>query len=114
MPRRNPAVRLARKAPVGTRDTAFIAKGLVNSDVSCPVGPGTDYFDILERTQKGALDVTPWMEWFHGCVGRAFDGHGTLAAVLRKARFWERVSALRINERQRLVLNRLLEGLMAS
>ena len=55
----------------------------------------TDYYDILERTQKGTLDVTPWLEWFLGCLGRAFDGtETTLAAVLRKARFWERAARL--------------------
>jgi Fic family protein len=71
-----------------------------------------DYYDILERTQKGTLDVTPWVEWFLGCLGRAFDGTETaLAAVLRKARFWERAFRLAVNDRQRLVLNRLLDGL---
>ena len=60
---------------------------------------------------KGTLDVTPWLEWFLGCLGRAFDGaEATLAAVLRKARFWERAARLTVNERQRLVLNRLLDG----
>jgi Fic family protein len=70
-----------------------------------------DYYAILERTQKGTLDVTPWMGWFLGCLGRAFDGtEATLAAVMRKARFWDRAAHLTINERQRLVLNRLLDG----
>jgi len=70
-----------------------------------------DYYDILERTQGGTLDVTPWLEWFLGCLGRAFDGtETTLAAVLRKARFWERAARLTVNARQRLVLNRLLDG----
>lgn len=70
-----------------------------------------DYYDILERTQKGSLDVTPWVEWFLGCLGRAFDGtETTLAAVMRKARFWESVADVGINERQRGVLNRLLDG----
>jgi len=70
-----------------------------------------DYYEILERTQIGALDVTPWMEWFLGCLGRAFDGTATtLAAVLRKARFWESRAQVAINERQRLILNRLLDG----
>ena len=69
------------------------------------------YYDILERTQKGALDVTPWMEWFLGCLGRAFEGTEiTLAAVLRKARLWERYASATLNERQRVVLNRLLDG----
>src|SRR6266481_2420191 len=71
----------------------------------------TAYYDILERTQKGTMDVTPWMEWFLECLGRAIDGaQTTLSAVLNKAHFWESVSGKAINERQRLVLNRLLDG----
>ena len=70
-----------------------------------------DYYDILECTQKGSLDVTPWMAWFLGCLGRAFDGTDTtLAAVLRKARFWKSVARLPVNDRQRAILNRLLDG----
>ncbi len=70
-----------------------------------------DYYDILERTQKGPLDITPWLEWFLGCLGRAFDAtETTLQSVMRKARFWERAAHLTINDRQRLVLNRLLDG----
>ena len=70
-----------------------------------------DYYDILERTQKGTLDITPWLRWLFACLGRAFDGtETTLAAVMRKARFWERSARLAINERQRAILNRLLDG----
>jgi len=69
------------------------------------------YYEILEQTQKGDMDVTPWMEWFLGCLGRAIDGAQTvLAAVLAKARFWEHAQRVSINDRQRLVLNRLLDG----
>ena len=69
------------------------------------------YYEILERTQAGSLDVTPWMEWFLACLGRAIDGaQTTLAAVLYKARFWQALRAVWVNERQRLVLNRLLDG----
>ena len=69
------------------------------------------YYDILEKTQKGTLDITPWMIWFVGCLGRAIDGaQTTLSAVLAKARFWEAIADVSINERQRLVLNRLLDG----
>jgi Fic family protein len=69
------------------------------------------YYDILEQTQKGTLDITPWMEWFLGCLGRAIDGaQTTLGAILAKARFWEAVAGVAINDRQRLVLNRLLDG----
>lgn len=70
-----------------------------------------DYYDILERTQKAGLDITPWLAWFLDCLGRAFAGtEATLESVLRKARFWERASHLAISDRQRLVLNRVLDG----
>jgi len=69
------------------------------------------YYDILEAAQKGTMDVTPWMEWFLGCLGRAIGGaQVTLSAVLAKARFWERIKAVPLNDRQRLVINRLLDG----
>ena len=69
------------------------------------------YYDILERTQKGTTDVTPWMEWFLGCLDRAIDGaQGILSAVLNKAKFWEQIKDVQLNERQRAVINRLLDG----
>jgi Fic family protein len=69
------------------------------------------YYDILEQTQKGTLDITPWMEWFLGCLGRAIEGaQTTLGTVLAKARFWESITDFPISERQRAVLNRLLDG----
>ncbi len=69
------------------------------------------YYDILESTQKGALDVTAWMLWFLDCLGRAIDGaHVTLRAVLDKARFWDRVKDAPLNDRQRAIINRLLDG----
>lgn len=70
-----------------------------------------EYYSILEQTQKGTLDITLWMEWFLACLGRAIESaHTTLGAVLAKARFWESLAGVTINERQRLVLNRLLDG----
>lgn len=69
------------------------------------------YYAILERTQKGGLDVTPWMKWFLVCLGQAIEGaQETLETVLFKARFWEFVSTATLNERQRAVLTRLLDG----
>ncbi len=69
------------------------------------------YYEMLEATQKGDLDITPWLEWFLACLGRAFEGaEGILASVLRKARFWERHASAAFNERQRDMLNRLLDG----
>ena len=69
------------------------------------------YYDVLEQTQRGSLDVTLWMDWFLACLGRAIDGaQTTLSAVLQKARFWKTLGDVPINQRQRLVLNRLLDG----
>jgi Fic family protein len=70
------------------------------------------YYDILEQTQKeGTMDVLPWMEWFLGCLGRAIDGaQVTLRHVLEKAHFWERFADVPLNDRQRKVINRLLDG----
>jgi Fic family protein len=69
------------------------------------------YYDILEATQKADLDVTAWLEWFLGCLERAFAGAETiLADVLRKARFWELHRGEPLNARQRKILNRVLDG----
>jgi len=70
-----------------------------------------DYYEILERTQKGTMDVTLWIDWFLGCLGRAIDGaQTTLAAVLRKARFWQELRDVPINDRQHLMLNHMWDG----
>jgi Fic family protein len=69
------------------------------------------YYDMLEKTQKDGLDVTPWLEWFLTCLDRAFDGtEKTLGSVLHKARFWEAHANTMLNDRQRLLLNKLLDG----
>lgn len=69
------------------------------------------YYDVLEQTQRGSLDVTPWMEWFLACLGRAIArSQQTLHLVLAKARFWESVRDVTFNERQRNMLARLLDG----
>ena len=69
------------------------------------------YYDLLEHTQRGDLDLTPWLEWFLECLGRAIDtAEATLGEVLRKARFWEAQGTDPFNERQRVLLKRLLDG----
>ena len=69
------------------------------------------YYDVLESTQKGNLDITEWLGWFLGCLDRAFDGAETiLSGVLKKARFWEKHAAARLNDRQREGINRMLNG----
>jgi Fic family protein len=70
-----------------------------------------DYYAALERTQKGTLDVTGWLSWFLGTLGRAVaSAQTTLDAVLAKARFWQRWAGTPLNERQVKLLNRLLDG----
>jgi Fic family protein len=70
-----------------------------------------DYYDHLERGQRGGLEITPWLEWFLGCLGRAIDkAQESLAGTLRKARMWEWINRSPVNERQRTVINRLLDG----
>ena len=70
-----------------------------------------DYYDVLERTQKGTLDVTKWLEWFLSCFDRAVESaQKMLESTLRKARFWEAHAGQELNERQRSILNRLLDG----
>ena len=71
----------------------------------------SDYYDRLEATQKGDLDITGWLDWFLGCLDRALEGaENVLASVFLKARFWERYVQAPFNPRQRDMLNRLLDG----
>jgi len=68
------------------------------------------YYDTLEQTQKGDLDVTYWLEWFLGCLDRAIEGaEQILADIFRKARFWEAQIRTPFNERQRAIINRLFD-----
>jgi len=70
-----------------------------------------DYYDILERTQKGTMDVTQWLAWFLGTLNRAVESaHSTLEKVLVKALFWQRLAGVALNERQLKLLNRMLDG----
>ena len=69
------------------------------------------YYDILERTQKGSLDVTAWLAWFFDTLHRAVDqAQHTLDGVLVKARFWRRFAGTPMSERQVKLINRLLDG----
>lgn len=69
------------------------------------------YYRILEQTQKGTVDITEWMDWFLGCLGRAIDeAENTLETVITKANFWQNLAAVPLNDRQRRILTRLLDG----
>lgn len=68
------------------------------------------YYSILEQQQRGTVDVTSWLGWFLDCLGRAIDqADETLSSVLYKAKMWERINRQPVNDRQRLVLNRMFE-----
>lgn len=70
-----------------------------------------NYYDVLEATQRGQLDVTDWIEWFLDCLDRAIAGaDATLEGVLRKARYWEALRDQPLNDRQRKVIDRMLSG----
>jgi Fic family protein len=70
------------------------------------------YYEQLEATQRGTMDVTPWLDWFLACLLRAVQGaDGLLAGVLDKAQFWQRWAGTPLNARQTLVLNRVLDGM---
>jgi Fic family protein len=69
------------------------------------------YYEVLERTQRGNLDVTAWLAWFINTLQGAVDSaHHTLDAVLRKSTFWQRWAQTSLNERQVAMLNRVLDG----
>ncbi|QHS35572.1 Fic family protein [Alcaligenes faecalis] len=70
-----------------------------------------DYYDILERTQKGDMDVTRWLMWFLTTLLKAIEhSHSVLDQVFIKAKFWQHAATIPMNERQIKVLNRLLDG----
>lgn len=70
-----------------------------------------DYYRILERTQKGSCDVTEWLVWFLGCFGRAIQhSEKLLTTVFAKAEFWRNHAQDKLTERQKKVLNRLLDA----
>ncbi len=69
------------------------------------------YYLQLEAAQRGTLDLTEWLNWFVGCLGRAVGtAEETLASVLHAAAVWQRVSHHAVNDRQRSVISRLLDG----
>ncbi len=69
------------------------------------------YYGVLEMCQKGNGDVTEWLSWYLGCHTRAVEGAQKLMAdVLAKSEFWQRKTQVDLNERQRKIVNRLLDA----
>jgi Fic family protein len=70
-----------------------------------------EYYEMLEKTQKGNLDITEWIKWFLNCLINALKSTDSLLiSVLFKADFWTKHSGVLINERQKKLLNKLLDG----
>ncbi len=68
-----------------------------------------EYYRQLEQAQRGGLDITPWLQWFLGCLDRAIEGsEQLLASVIRKSRFWQVANRHPLNPRQQLVVDRML------
>lgn len=73
------------------------------------------YYTILEKTQKGGLDITPWIEWFFNCLVRAIERSlSNLNISDNKSHFWNSLHEIHLNDRQRKVINRILEGFEGS
>lgn len=69
------------------------------------------YYKKLEQQQRSTLDVTPWLDWFLDCLGRALvNAEDNLETILYKAKLWAYANQAPVNERQRLILNRMLDG----
>jgi Fic family protein len=70
------------------------------------------YYEVLERTQRGTLEITQWLSWFLERFDDALtSAEGILLPVSAKRRFWEYHAELEFNERQLKVINLLLDGL---
>lgn len=69
------------------------------------------YYDILEKTQKGSINITAWLEWFLDCLEAALlSTEQSIEIVLQKAAFWDKHRLTAMNERQIKVLNLLWDG----
>jgi len=69
------------------------------------------YYEILNTTQKGNLDITLWLEWFLGCMNRAIlNSDVLLKKIMVKANFWKAFAQTQLSERQTKVINRLLDA----
>ena len=69
------------------------------------------YYEILEKTQKGTGDVTDWLVWFLGCFSRAIEASdGIMCGIFSKAEFWRQHAQDQLSERQKKVINRLLDA----
>jgi Fic family protein len=88
----------------GTKDRFYSMSSQIEAE-------RTAYYSSLETAQHGDLDITSWLAWFLGCLGRAITGADqTLATVLYKVKLWQRISRRPVNDRQRFIITRMLNG----
>lgn len=88
----------------GTRDRFYSMSSQIEAERK-------HYYLSLEAAQRGDMNITHWLVWFLGCLDRALDGaEGALGAVLHKAQLWQRINVRPVNDRQRLVINWMLNG----
>ncbi len=70
-----------------------------------------DYYSILERTQKGTLDITEWLEWFFSCLKKSIRNSEELVSkIVHKALCWQKFNQVTIDESQRKIINKLFDG----
>jgi len=70
-----------------------------------------EYYEVLEHTNKGNVDITEWLKWFSECMSRAIlRSNELLSNIMHKARFWKYYAKTELNDRQRKAINRLLEA----
>ena len=70
----------------------------------------SEYYDVLNQAQRGDVDVTAWVRWFARQCTAAFDtANKVIDQAIEKRRFWDRNAAYELHERQRKVLQRLLD-----
>ena len=87
----------------GTRDRFYSMSSAIERERK-------EYYRELESAQRGDLDITKWLTWFLRCLDRAIeDADRTLGSVLNKAKLWQRINRSPVNERQRAVINRMLD-----
>jgi len=88
----------------GTKDRFYSMSSAIETERK-------EYYFHLESAQRGSLDITAWIAWFLGCLARAIqDADETLGSVLHKAKLWQRINPNPVNERQRRIINRMLDN----
>ncbi|NHM14945.1 Fic family protein [Xiamenia xianingshaonis] len=71
----------------------------------------SEYYERLERSQKASPDVTEWVLWFLGALKESLvSSDERIGAVLRRDGWWRSVDGIELNDRQRRMLQRLLDG----